>query len=90
MKIGKLTLETVALDESRLFSSTGHSAAEMRRVLSGPASSTTIAKALNACLEPQRHVAELAREIAADPEARLAVASLYEPKEARRGRKGRG
>lgn len=49
IKIGKLALKTGAPDEARLLSSSGCSAAEMRRLLAGPCLASTIAAALLAC-----------------------------------------
>jgi hypothetical protein len=61
MKIGKLTLETVAPNAERLISSTGLSVAEMRRMLAGSISPSLIARGLNACLTEPMGVALLAQ-----------------------------
>lgn len=89
MKIGNLTLETVEPNEALLLSSTGLSAAEMAQMLARPTSPSLLARALNACLaEPMPH-AELARAVASDPGALVAIGELYgiPRKEPKRGRR---
>jgi hypothetical protein len=90
MKIGKLTLETVAPNAERLLSSTGLSVAEMRSMLSGSLAAHLLARAINACLEEAREVASLAEAIAGHgiEAVREEVLKLYaEQKEPKRGRK---
>jgi hypothetical protein len=82
MKIGKLTLETVAPNAERLISSTGLSIAEMRSTLAGSVAAHILARAVNACLEEAMEVASLAQAIAEHgiEAVRAEALKLYEPK----------
>ena len=91
VKIGRLELETGAVDEAALLSSAGVRPERMAQVLRGYTSAGVVAAALNACLSEPRERADLARRISAEgvDSVRREVLALYDPSAAPKRKGGK-